>query len=331
MDTHAALVRTLAESREALHARANVIATGIGFKVSGGARTGELAIVCSVVEKVPTAELSSADVVPARIADIPTDVVATGSIRALGAQTERLRPAPGGCSIGHHRITAGTLGCLVRRGDVTLVLSNNHVLANSNDAAVGDAILQPGPIDGGTTDTGLIATLDRFVPIEMSGGQSTCGAANAIAAVANWFARLGGSSARLEAVSTRSTGNLVDAATAVPVAAGIVDPAILGVGPITGQARAELGMRVLKSGRTTGFTTGAIEQIEVTVDVGYGAGQVARFTDQVMAGAMSQGGDSGSAVLDEEHRIVGLLFAGSENTTVINRIEHVFAALEIGL
>jgi len=90
-------------------------------------------------------------------------------------------------------------------------------------------------------------------------------------------------------------------------------------------------MRVVKSGRTTGFTTGVIEQVDVTVDVGYGAGRVARFTDQVMAGAMSQGGDSGSAVLDEEHRIVGLLFAGSENTTVINRIEHVLAALEIEL
>lgn len=331
METLATLVRTLADSREALHARANVVATGIGYKMRGGMKTGELAIVCSVVEKVPVAELSAADLVPAQIADIPTDVIATGAIRALGAQTARLRPAPGGCSIGHHRITAGTLGCLVHRGDVRLILSNNHVLADSNDATSGDAILQPGPIDGGTTDADVIATLDRFVPIEMAGGASTCGIANAIAAVANWFARLGGSSARLEAVSTRSARNLVDAATALPLSPDIVDPAILGVGHIAGQAQAELGMRVVKSGRTTGFTTGVIEQVDVTVDVGYGAGRVARFTDQVMAGAMSQGGDSGSAVLDEEHRIVGLLFAGSENTTVINRIEHVLAALEIEL
>ena len=44
---------------------------------------------------------------------------------------------------------------------------------------------------------------------------------------------------------------------------------------------------------------------------------------------MSQGGDSGSAVLDDDDRLVGLLFAGSDSTTVINRIEHVFSALGI--
>jgi hypothetical protein len=46
---------------------------------------------------------------------------------------------------------------------------------------------------------------------------------------------------------------------------------------------------------------------------------------------MSQGGDSGSAVLDDERRLVGLLFAGSETTTVVNRIEHVFSALGVTL
>ena len=56
-----------------------------------------------------------------------------------------------------------------------------------------------------------------------------------------------------------------------------------------------------------------------------------RFSDQLMAGAMSQGGDSGSAVLTEDNQLVGLLFAGSETTTIINRIEHVFAALGVSL
>jgi hypothetical protein len=50
-----------------------------------------------------------------------------------------------------------------------------------------------------------------------------------------------------------------------------------------------------------------------------------------MAGAMSQGGDSGSAVLDEENNLVGLLFAGSDTTTIINRIQNVFSALDITL
>jgi len=106
---------------------------------------------------------------------------------------------------------------------------------------------------------------------------------------------------------------------------------LLGAGTIDGTARAELGTSIIKSGRTTGVTTGEILQVDVTVDVRYGQSAVARFTDQVMAGAMSAGGDSGSAVLDNDHHLIGLLFAGSEQSTVINRIEHVFTALDVGL
>jgi V8-like Glu-specific endopeptidase len=46
---------------------------------------------------------------------------------------------------------------------------------------------------------------------------------------------------------------------------------------------------------------------------------------------MSQGGDSGSAVLDNNNRLIGLLFAGSESSTIINRIEHVFSELGLTL
>ena len=90
-------------------------------------------------------------------------------------------------------------------------------------------------------------------------------------------------------------------------------------------------MAVKKSGRTTGFTTGEIQQVDVTANVQYGAGQIAVFTDQLLAGAMSQGGDSGSAVLDDRNRLTGLLFAGSDTTTIINRIENVFSALGVSL
>ena len=317
--------------RDELLGRANVVATGIGYKVRDGVRTDELSIVCSVTQKVAAARLAPADLVPSQIEGVLTDVVATGAFRALYVPTDRVRPALGGMSIGHHRITAGTLGCVVKRNGQPLILSNNHVLANENDASPGDAILQPGPIDGGTDPADRIATLDRFVPIMPTEQESSCAFASVVASVANGVARLFGSSARLRAVSERVVTNLVDAATAAPVDPAWVSGEIAGIGTIAGQSRAELGMPVQKSGRTTGLTTGEIEQVDVTVDVQYGAGKVARFTDQVMAGAISQGGDSGSAVLDADGNIVGLLFAGSDQTTVINRIEHVFAALEIGL
>jgi hypothetical protein len=50
-----------------------------------------------------------------------------------------------------------------------------------------------------------------------------------------------------------------------------------------------------------------------------------------MGGAMSEGGDSGSALLDTDNNLVGLLFAGSDTTTIFNRIQNVFSALGVGL
>ncbi|HHJ53434.1 MAG TPA: hypothetical protein ENJ89_09590, partial [Caldithrix abyssi] len=47
------------------------------------------------------------------------------------------------------------------------------------------------------------------------------------------------------------------------------------------------------------------------------------------AGNMSAGGDSGSAVLNEQNEIVGLLFAGSSRSTIINRIQNVFSLLGV--
>ena len=38
---------------------------------------------------------------------------------------------------------------------------------------------------------------------------------------------------------------------------------------------------------------------------------------------MSQPGDSGSAVLNDTREVIGLLFAGSDNSTIISRIGHV--------
>jgi len=108
-----------------------------------------------------------------------------------------------------------------------------------------------------------------------------------------------------------------------------VEKRILEIGVPQGSREATLGTKVKKSGRTTGFTTGRITQIDVTSQVSYGEGKTAIFEDQLMAGAMSQGGDSGSAVLDEEDYVIGLLFAGSDVTTLINPIQFVLDALEV--
>ncbi len=319
----------LEQAREELLGRPNVVATGIGFKEVAGSRTEEIGIVCSVERKVPASELSEREIVPRAVAGVPTDVVATGPLRALAVHRERHRPSPGGVSIGHYEVTAGTLGCVVRRGEERFILSNNHVLANTNQGAVGDPIVQPGPYDGGIRADDTIAVLEEFVPIEMLEAESTCATARGIAAMLNSLALIVGSEARIKTVSTRIVENLVDAALARPLADNLLADEILRLGVVAGHGMAELGMEIRKSGRTTGVTTGDILQVNVTADVRMGE-RMARFTDQFMAGAMSQGGDSGSLVLDKESRAVGLLFAGSETTTVCNRIEHVHALLNVG-
>lgn len=344
------MTEELNKAREALKAtrlellgRANVVAAGVGYKITKGEKTPTLSVICSVAQKVNASDLSPKDRVPETMDGIPTDVIQTGKFRAFAVRTDRVRPAPGGVSIGHRDITAGTLGCLVKKNGVIHILSNNHVLANSNAASIGDAILQPGPYDGGKYPDDHIANLADFIPISFpsdggggGGGGSSCSLANAAASVLNGIAIMMGSDARLKAISTKpvniqATDNLVDAAIARPLNDSDVSEDILDIGTIAGTASGDLDMAVKKSGRTTEFTTGVIEQVDVTVDVEYGTGKIARFTDQLLAGPMSQGGDSGSAVLDDNNRLIGLLFAGSDQSTIINRIENVFSALNISL
>ena len=309
----------------------NVVAAGVGYKTQGGEMISDLAIICSVEKKVLSSDLPVEDRVPATFDGIPTDVVATGRIRALQSRTERLRPAPGGVSIGHIDITAGTLGCLVKKAGQKFILSNNHVLANSNDGQRGDPILQQGPIDGGSFPADHIANLEDFVQINFNQPDppSDCGFANAVITLLNAGCVAINSETRYQIIRIQQEVNLVDAAIARPLNLADVSDEILQIGTIKGVSEGTLGLAVKKSGRTTGFTTGQILQIDVTVNVQYGGGRVARFTDQLLAGPMSQGGDSGSAVLDDNNNLVGLLFAGSDTTTIFNRIQNVFSALGV--
>lgn len=314
-----------------LFKKPNIIATGIGYKMVQGKKTSQLCIIASVETKVAAAALSQSELIPSTIDGIPTDVYPVGPVHILQSPTGRFRPAPGGVSIGHFNITAGTLGCLVKKEDTIHILSNNHVLANSNQAVTGDIILQPGPLDGRNISDHIIAKLSGFVPIQFENENSSCRFSKGITGIFNFFARMSGSSARLHSSIIKQNGNLVDCAIARPINDGDVFNNILGIGTISGMAEGLLSMNIKKSGRTTGFTEGIIEQVDVTVRVNFGAGKTALFTDQLIAGGMSQGGDSGSVVLNSDNEIVGLLFAGSTNTTIINRIQNVFSELGVNL
>jgi hypothetical protein len=332
MATQQDVARVKEEHKDKILAKPNVVGVGVGYKVSGGTKTSEISIVALVRQKVPRAALEPEAAVPRTLDGVSTDVVQVGDLIALQAPTDRWRPAPGGVSIGHVRVTAGTLGCVVRaRSGVRLILSNNHVLANSNDASPGDVILQPGAVDGGQEPEDAIALLERFCPIEFSESPGTCSLARAVAAIGNALARLVGSRHRLKTYWTNPQAvNLVDAAVARPLDDRSVSDEILGIGAVTGTAPAQLAMRVRKSGRTTGLTTGEITVLHTTVSVGYGPGKTAQFEDQIVSGPMSSPGDSGSLLVSADGpQAVGLLFAGSDQATIYNPIQAVLDCLEV--
>lgn len=209
------------------------------------------------------------------------------------------RAVPIGVSAGHPAITAGTIGCRVKGADGRIyALSNNHVLANSNAASIGDRTIQPGPYDGGSSPGDDIGTLHAFEPIQFGG-------------------------------SPHRPKNLMDAAIALSTAAqlGNATPHTGGYGvPSSETVPPAVGMKVTKVGRTTGHTSGTIDAINAMVSVNYGTGQ-AHFKSQVVIvpGSFSAGGDSGSLIVtnDGANRPVGLLFAGSSADTIANEIRPV--------
>lgn len=306
------------QSQEAMDANLSGVGIGVGDGSSPAVAPGDPVLEVYTIEREAPSETrarlaSAAGVQALSDSDFPMQCVCTGIIDAFQHRM-RLRPAPGGISVGHFRITAGTLGCLARgrsapRIKRLLVLSNNHVLANSNVAAIGDAILQQGTFDGGANPADQIALLERFQPINFSGGN------NLVDAATGW------------AWPTRVRRELMY------LSGGVVSTFRVGSVPVA----AVPGLAVGKTGRTTQLTSGRVTAIGVTINVNYGAGRVGRFVNQIAvranSGNFSQGGDSGSLIWtwDERRAPVGLLFAGGGGTTFANRIGDVLGVLDVNL
>lgn len=297
----------------------NISAVGIGYKNADRGNRDAVCLVVGVTHKLPLNALREADRIPSAILGVMTDVVETGAFTAWGAQVQRLRPARPGLSIGlAGEPSAGTFGCLVQRDGRRFVLSNNHVIGKSNQAPLGSVVVQPAVLDGGGRDD-RIGRLAEFIPIAFEGDPAPKPAGQRTRA------------ARATGRPVNAPGrNRVDCALVAPDNEALIAPEVLGIGAPQGAGLPGLGTRVQKSGRTSGCTRGEIVQVDVSVKVDF-AGRTAVFVDQAMAGAMSADGDSGSAVLNMQEQVVGLLFAGSATYTLINPIQFVLSALRAEL
>lgn len=298
----------------------NVHAVGVGRKVVEGVVSDVLSVRFYVVQKLAQSLLGPESRIPETIEGVPTDVIesapafiAQGLSPCSFDRRRKQRPAPAGISVAHRDVTAGTIACYCRstcdgEGDEIFLLSNNHVLANLDEAQVGDDVRQPGPADGGTA-ADRFAVLHRSQPIALDG----------------------------------TTANAVDAAIARVLDAESFDASICSIGRVGGTLPATEEMRVRKHGRTTGLTEGVVADVSYDALVGMShldPNLIALFDDQIRIDvappypAFGLGGDSGSLVVTGWGRhAVGLYFAGppSGDYGVANPIDSVLSTLGITL
>lgn len=212
---------------------------------------------------------------------------------------------------------SGTLGSLIQDSNGRqYLLSNNHVLARSDHASLGDAIVQPGLIDNNCTPNGdgpgtvPVATLTGWLPLRSN--QTNVDAA--IAQVASHTVDPTGSI--LELGARQADGSLAAAPPGISSTGG------------KGES-ATLQLRVAKSGRTTGLTCGGVSALDVDVSVDYFRDcaetrpyLTRMFSNQVAVSGdrFSDAGDSGALLVDTTNaEPVGLFFAGGTDASGVGQ------------
>jgi hypothetical protein len=199
------------------------------------------------------------------------------------------RPLLIGASVGHVKVTAGTIGGFVKRGTAICILSNNHVLADEDRAKQLDRIIQRGAYDGGRSPKDNVARLKQWVRFTKTGANMVDAALAAI-------------DDGIDHDPNRLRGLV-----------GGKDRQLAGLGP----AFLDEGAVVYKVGRTTGATRGRVTAFDLdNVVVNYDVGNL-RFDGQIEiegsgSRSFSDGGDSGSLIVNAGMEAVALLFAGSE-------------------
>ena len=212
----------------------------------------------------------------------------------------------------------GTLGSLVTRGGVQYILSANHILARSDGATVGDAIIQPGLIDTATCTTAgttTVANLSQFSNLQATPNP------NIDAAIAQVIAGKVDPAGNIIYLGPTTDANGVPVSGAPQGGTGI---------PASSVA---VGRAVAKSGRSTGLTCSTVEATNILTSVSYTVncdGTGTKFTVQysnqigVIGGDFSGEGDSGSLIVTQDTTSpLALLYAGSDTDTVGNPVADV--------
>ena len=292
--------------------RRNVTGVDIGYKYVEEKRTDKIAIRIHVEEKIATTALEAAEVFPEEIDGVPLDIIqATYESSAINQslfqrqiRQETIQP---GLSISHPSVSAGTFGNVVydNLSNRPCILSNWHVLVGSNNVSPGDAIIQPGSLDGGRLPKDKVGQLERS--ILNSEGDA--------------------------AIAFFDSDRILNPAQ--------FDSKVV----VKSSRMAQRGDILEKSGRTTGVTQGKVDGIGAyTVSYSVGAKTIQGFKIVSVTDGnpnneeISSGGDSGSIWYDPVTKEgIGLHFAGEVNpdpkqeNAIACHLPNVLEALNISL
>ena len=284
-----------------------LLAIGVGYKETQGILGNEECIQVHIDSKRPRADLARSLAIPKWIDGVPTDVRVSAIPRfmALGARPTpaeiaeavgqaqhraRTRPLVPGISCANQFVPAGTLGHFCRRKGSTsedvYLLSSGHVLRGKSAYKTSASILQAAPSDGGNLQD-TVAKLSTTLPLRQHAGSA----------------------------------NLVDAAVAKLLEGIPYSTSIPKIGRLRGRANAQLGMRVGKVGRSTGYTQGIVTAIDYETVIPWGWRKVSEyypFRNQIRieptedSNSFGRFGDSGAIVFTKDRReALGLFFAGA--------------------
>ena len=294
--------------------RPGVTAVDLGFKWSGGQMTDVVSLRVHVARKKDAADLSEAELFPSEVDGVPIDVIAASyapqtllDIRpetAVDGRGKRFKVVPIGVSVGCRFTTAGTLGAKVIDQE-----SGKEMILSNWHVLAGNRNVQAG--------------LPIWQPGQLDGRPN---AASEVAELTRWI--LGP----------------YDAAVALLNGKRKVSSKTVEGSSLLDLTSPRLGMRVWKSGRTTGLTRGIIDGIKMKVPLTYPnegthlLEQVFRIVPLPGVGdvEISSSGDSGSVWVDEvSGKAVGLHFAGEASRhpehALAHNIDVVLEALRVRL
>ncbi len=306
------------EIERELLSREGVIGVDIGYKYKNGKRTRQVVIRVYVAQK--HTNLAKSHLIPKKIRGIKTDVIEAHP--SFHVDDNPYTPITGGISFGQSEkfkflepdgtvaliSEQGTLGAIVRDNltEKPMFLTNHHVTkvmisqTEERSGKIGDIFDQPNLVgnDGKPFPNASIGKLSRF------------------------------------AINPTVDGAVIEYQSNRPFSEEIKD-----IGKIAGVAKATLGMKVRKRGRTTELTYGIIDGIDATTAI---QGTEIMFQHQMVIvpdtsknTVFSNAGDSGSVVINEQNKVVGLLFAGvpavggTPQMTWANHIDNVLTQLNV--